>query len=53
LRGAATYTAVILRCSPQSGEPRRIGHRRVRPSFEARPEEGRAPQDDGGICCAG
>ena len=26
-----------------------LGHRRLRPSFEARPR-GRAPQDDGGVC---
>src|SRR3984885_13801093 len=34
------YT-VILRCSPQSGEPRRIGHRCSRPSFET-PRKGAA-----------
>src|SRR5205085_9612311 len=42
----AANTAVILRCSPQSGEPRRMGHKRPRPSFET-PRKCAAPQDDG------
>jgi hypothetical protein len=33
-RASATRTVVILRCSPRRGEPRRIGHKRSRPSFE-------------------
>jgi hypothetical protein len=40
-------STVILRCSPRSGEPRRIGHsrQRPRPSFET-PRKSAAPQDD-------
>jgi hypothetical protein len=41
-----TNSAVILRCSPHSGEPRRMGHKRLRPSFET-PRKRAAPQDDG------
>ncbi len=48
---AATHSAVILRRSPRSGEPRRIGCecRCPRPSFET-PRKSAAPQDDGGVC---
>src|SRR3954453_596886 len=38
---------VIVRRPPQSGEPRRMGHRRNRSSFET-PRKRAAPQDDGG-----
>jgi tripartite-type tricarboxylate transporter receptor subunit TctC len=48
-RRAATYISVILRCSPRSGEPRRIGRGRSRRPFET-PRKGAAPQDDGNIC---
>jgi hypothetical protein len=33
------------------GEPRRIGHKRLRPSFET-PRKSAAPQDDDGVCIA-
>jgi hypothetical protein len=33
------------------GEPRRMGHERIRPSFET-PRKRAAPQDDGGVCAA-
>ena len=49
LNWVTTYISVILRCSPRSGEPRRIGHGRSRRSFET-PRKGAAPQDDGSIC---
>jgi hypothetical protein len=39
-----TQRAVILRC--ERSEPRRIGHKRQRPSFET-PRKCAAPQDDG------
>jgi tripartite-type tricarboxylate transporter receptor subunit TctC len=49
LNRVTAYIAVILRCSPRSGEPRRIGHGHSRRSFET-PRKGAAPQDDGGMC---
>ncbi len=45
----AAYTIVILRCSPRSGEPRRIGPGRPRRSFET-PRKSAAPEDYGGMC---
>jgi hypothetical protein len=40
-------TAVILRCSPRSDEPRRIEPSAGGTSFET-PRQSAAPQDDGG-----
>jgi hypothetical protein len=45
-----TYTAVILRLAA-FGEPRRMGHKRSRPSFGT-PRKRAAPQDDGWMCGA-
>jgi hypothetical protein len=45
---AGNNSTVILRCSPQGGEPRRMDHKRLRLSFET-PRKGAAPQDDGGM----
>jgi hypothetical protein len=42
-----TNTAVILRCSPFfTASLERMGHKRLRPSFET-PRKSAAPQDDG------